>query len=60
VEIVWCNSRTLAVGFPKEYLLVDVQSGHITELFPILKGSPLITRITHEELIIVQKEGTNC
>ena len=59
LAVVWCNSRCLALGFPKEYLIVDAVTGHVTELFPVSKGKPLLTKIGFEEQLLIGKESNS-
>lgn len=57
MAIVWCNGRTLALGFPKEYLIIDSFTGNVTELFPVSKGKPLLTKIGIDDQLLIGKES---
>eukprot|EP01135_Chromosphaera_perkinsii_P010752 Nk52_evm31s2209 gene=Nk52_evmTU31s2209 len=50
--IMWCNESTVCCGFRKEYNLINVDTGEITELFPTGRSDPIIAKITEEEILL--------
>ncbi|KJE91752.1 vesicle fusion protein, variant [Capsaspora owczarzaki ATCC 30864] len=50
--VAWCE-HSLCVGFKKEYNLIHIDSGALTDLFPTGKsGEPLIARVSNKELLL--------
>ncbi len=48
---------TLCIAFKKEYIFQDIETGTVTELFPLeAKSVPLIRLLTDD--ILLMKEGT--
>lgn len=50
--LVWCGD-SLCIGFKREYTLINVKTGAMTELFPVGKtGNPLVTLLPNEQILL--------
>eukprot|EP01128_Nolandella_sp_AFSM9_P012212 TRINITY_DN9057_c0_g1_i1.p1 TRINITY_DN9057_c0_g1~~TRINITY_DN9057_c0_g1_i1.p1 ORF type:complete len:920 (-),score=186.09 TRINITY_DN9057_c0_g1_i1:146-2812(-) len=48
---VWCG-QALCIGFKREYNLIDINNGGMTELFPTGKSNPLVAVMPNEQLLL--------
>eukprot|EP01125_Pyxidicula_operculata_P017175 TRINITY_DN5996_c0_g1_i2.p1 TRINITY_DN5996_c0_g1~~TRINITY_DN5996_c0_g1_i2.p1 ORF type:complete len:900 (-),score=202.10 TRINITY_DN5996_c0_g1_i2:552-3251(-) len=48
---VWCGN-SLCIGFKREYNLVDVESGAMTELFSTGRSNPLATSLPQNQILL--------
>ena len=50
--LVWCGD-SICIGFRREYNLIHVQTGAMTELFPTGKsGTPIATLLPNEQILL--------
>ena len=49
--IVWCGDR-LCVGFAKEYNMISINSGIMTDIFPCKGQRPIATRLPNNEILL--------
>ena len=50
-SIVWCGDR-LCVGFTKEYNMISMNSGIMTDIFPNKGLRPIATKLPNNELLL--------
>jgi hypothetical protein len=50
--LVWCGD-SICIGFRREYNLIHVQTGAMTELFPTGRGgTPIATLLPNEQILL--------
>jgi hypothetical protein len=49
--VAWCGDR-LCVGFAKEYNMLSLNSGLMTDIFPNKGTRPIATKLPNNELLL--------
>ena len=50
-SIVWCD-QALCVGFKKEYNMINLSTGAMSELFSVGKGTPMAVPLGDQQILL--------
>ncbi len=50
-SIVWCD-QSLCVGFKKEYNMINLSTGAMSELFSVGKGTPMAVPLGDQQILL--------